>query len=284
MLLTVIYPSEDSKSWRKAVGKTKTLSFPVVLTFTANHKCVLRALHWDTHFAEDKPLWANVRMNNMHAWSPAGLGSAHWYMPWATTAPCLFTPCSEFPTSNCQFAGAVCNLTVFAQHLKIWSTREDLNPQDVNFCNLWHTQVLLLSPDSILLSEWPLHCVHEKTDPGVRSSTDTTGGHHLIVILNEPTSTECFLTQNCSNFQAVSGLNQGLYQVGSEAGCELCVTAMPHGPSNDFTMAEDSPLHGREMQCMGWAHSAMPTGLTITSPLVGCTHRICLPLPWLPFH
>ncbi|KAF4790466.1 Ornithine decarboxylase [Turdus rufiventris] len=71
--------------------------------------------------------------------------------------------------------------------------------------------LLLLSSDSILLSEWPLQYVPEKTHTGVRSSTDTTTGHHLIVVLHGHTSTECFFTQNCPDFQAVSGVNQAIH-------------------------------------------------------------------------
>lgn len=35
--VTDTHLSEDSKIWSKAMGKTKTLSFPSALTFTANH-------------------------------------------------------------------------------------------------------------------------------------------------------------------------------------------------------------------------------------------------------
>lgn len=52
--VTDTHLSEDNKSWMKAVGKTKTLSFPSVLILL--QIISLRALHWDIHYAEDKPL------------------------------------------------------------------------------------------------------------------------------------------------------------------------------------------------------------------------------------
>lgn len=156
-------------------------------------------------------------MSNMHTRSPAGLGSAPQYMPWATIVPYLFTLCSEFPTSNCSLLEqSVISLCLH----NTWRSNprkrfQDLNPQSINFHKLWHIQILLLlSSDSILLSEWPLQYVPKKTHTGVRSHTDTISGHHLIVILDGHTRTEGFLSQNCSNFQAVSGVSQGLQQGG----------------------------------------------------------------------
>lgn len=61
-------------------------------------------------------------------------------------------------------------------------------------------------------------------------------------------------------------------RVGSEAVCGLCVTAIPCGLSNGFTMAEDSSLLREGCSVWGEHHSAVPAGLAIASPLAAAAY------------
>lgn len=145
-------------------------------------------------------------------------------------------------------------------------------------CGIFQVLLPLSLSNSVLLSEWPLQHVPGKTHTGVRSSTDTISGHQLMWHLKHRMPPHSKL-ETCSNFQATSGVNQGL-ACGGLRSCELCVTPTPLGPGNVFTMAEDSLLHEREMQSTGWTLQCCASRTGYCLPY--CTHNIILSLPWFP--
>lgn len=211
---------------------------------------------------EDKPLRADVSMRAMHTQSPTGLGCAHQH--WIFHQQ--LTVCS------------VCNLTVFAQHLKIWykgeiwGIKEVTNAAKCSFLQITaYFRSCCCSPCWRAISSLSGHCsvcptgCIQGSDPAPTSS---------VVIIRRDTwqvyKLPCSKLETYLNSQAASGVHQGLVWgrlrswmwIMCDSNAPWFQQCLHHG-------RRESSMWERDVGCGGNTAVLCLAGLAIASPLSG---------------